>query len=214
MRLEVKDISFQYSEDRTIFKDLTFSYETPGIMCILGSNGTGKSTLLKCLLNQNRIQKGSIRIDGKEAARYRPRELARKIAYLPQTHMPSFSFSVIDVVMMGRTAHVGYFASPGKEDRKIAEEKLNYLHIGHLAEKPYTALSGGERQMVMIASAMAQEPEQMCIRDRKPIRTANRRRLRAIFRKKKPSLRKLPKRMETGRKKNRPTCTAAKSRKN
>ena len=73
MRLEVKDISFQYSEDRTIFKDLTFSYETPGIMCILGSNGTGKSTLLKCLLNQNRIQKGSIRIDGKEAARYRPR---------------------------------------------------------------------------------------------------------------------------------------------
>ena len=66
MRLEVKDISFQYSEDRTIFKDLTFSYETPGIMCILGSNGTGKSTLLKCLLNQNRIQKGSIRIDGKE----------------------------------------------------------------------------------------------------------------------------------------------------
>ena len=61
--------------------------------------------------------------------------------------------------MMGRTAHIGYFASPGKEDRKIAEEKLNYLHIGHLAEKPYTALSGGERQMVMIASAMAQEPE-------------------------------------------------------
>lgn len=87
-------------------------------MCILGSNGTGKSTLLKCLLNQNRIQKGSIRIDGKEAARYRPRELARKIAYLPQTHMPSFSFSVIDVVMMGRTAHVGYFAS---RERKIGK---------------------------------------------------------------------------------------------
>ncbi len=159
MRLEVKDISFQYSEERMIFQDLTFSYETPRTMCILGSNGTGKSTLLKCLLGQNRIHKGSIQIDGKEVSRYRPRELARKVAYLPQSHMPSFSFPVIDVVMMGRTSRIGYFASPGKEDRRIAEEKLEYLNIGHLAEKPYTALSGGERQMVMIASAMAQEPE-------------------------------------------------------
>ena len=159
MRLEVKDISFQYSEERMIFQDLTFSYETPRTMCILGSNGTGKSTLLKCLLGQNRIHKGSIQIDGKEVSRYRPRELARKVAYLPQSHMPSFSFPVIDVVMMGRTSRIGYFASPGKEDRRIAEENLEYLNIGHLAEKPYTALSGGERQMVMIASAMAQEPE-------------------------------------------------------
>ena len=89
MRLEVNNISFQYSSERTIFRNLTFSYETPGILCILGSNGTGKSTLLKCLLHQNHIQKGTIRIDGKEVEKYRPRELARKVAYLPQSHVPS-----------------------------------------------------------------------------------------------------------------------------
>ena len=159
MRLEVNNISFQYSSEKTIFRDLSFSYETPGILCILGSNGTGKSTLLKCLLRQNHVQQGSILIDGKNVEKYRPRELARKVAYLPQSHVPSFAFPVIDVVMMGRTSRIGYFASPGKEDRAIAMDKLEYLHIGHLAEKPYTALSGGERQMVMIASALAQEPE-------------------------------------------------------
>lgn len=159
MRLEVNNISFQYSSEKTIFRDLSFSYETPGILCILGSNGTGKSTLLKCLLRQNHVQQGSILIDGKNVEKYRPRELARKVAYLQQSHVPSFAFPVIDVVMMGRTSRIGYFASPGKEDRAIAMDKLEYLHIGHLAEKPYTALSGGERQMVMIASALAQEPE-------------------------------------------------------
>lgn len=159
MRLEVNSISFQYSSEKTIFRDLSFSYETPGILCILGSNGTGKSTLLKCLLHQNQVQKGTILIDGKNVGKYRPRELARKVAYLPQSHVPSFAFPVIDVVMMGRTSRIGYFASPGKEDRAIAMSKLEYLRIGHLAEKPYIALSGGERQMVMIASALAQEPE-------------------------------------------------------
>jgi len=159
MILEVEHAAFQYDEGNFILEDVNFSYETPQTLCILGSNGTGKSTLLKCILGENILTKGSVRIDGKETGLYSYREMARRAAYLAQTHIPSFPFPVIDVVMMGRTSRIGYFASPGKKDRQIAAEKLDYLNIRHLADKPYTELSGGERQMVMIASALAQEPE-------------------------------------------------------
>lgn len=159
MELAVKNISFGYDNSRLIFDGLTFSCKTPEIMCILGGNGTGKSTLLKCLVGENNIKSGNILIDGKDIKSYNPKRFAQKIAYLPQTHIPSFSFSVTDVVMMGRTSRIGYFSNPGKAEQKIALEKLEYLNISHLADKPYTATSGGERQLVMIAAALAQEPE-------------------------------------------------------
>ena len=159
MNLKVDNITFSYNGRRNIFSDISFEYNTPEIMCILGTNGTGKSTLLQCLTGENPVSTGSILVDGKPVREYSARDLARKIAYLPQSHVPSFAFKVIEVVMMGRTARMGRFSSPGREDRETAMEKLRFLNIDFLAEKSYTQISGGERQMVMIAASLAQEPD-------------------------------------------------------
>lgn len=113
----------------------------------------------KCIVNEIQLSLGKVIIDGKNACEFKSRDLAKKTAYIPQNHYPLFPFSVLDIVLMGRTAHIGYFASPGREDKDIAMEKLKFLGIEHLSDKPYTDISGGERQLVMIASALAQEPE-------------------------------------------------------
>ena len=158
MRLEVQNLKFGYDPTRIIIHDVSFTLEGNGIFCILGQNGTGKSTLLKCIVGEEKAE-GAVVVDGKDYSAYSERELARKIAYLPQTHVPTFPFRVIDVVMMGRSAHMGYFDSPGKEEEEIAMYNLEFLGIEHLREKAYTNISGGERQLVMIASALTQEPE-------------------------------------------------------
>ena len=159
MKLEVNDITFGYTGERNVLENLSLTYETPDVMCILGSNGQGKSTLLQCIIGAFHVQKGSILVDGKPVTSYHPRDFARKIAYIPQSHTPSFAYPVIDIVTMGRTARMGYFANPSHEDRVAAMEQLEYLGIDRLANQPYTQISGGERQLVMIASALAQAPE-------------------------------------------------------
>ena len=162
MKLDVEDITFGY-DARNVLEHLTLHYESPDVLCILGSNGQGKSTLLQCIIGAFRTSAGSITVDGRAVAEYPPREFARKIAYIPQSHTPSFAYPVIDIVMMGRTSRMGYLANPGKEEHDAAMAQLEYLGIAHLAEKPYTGISGGERQLVMIASALAQEPELMIL---------------------------------------------------
>ncbi|MDD4801923.1 MAG: ABC transporter ATP-binding protein [Syntrophomonas sp.] len=159
MKLEVKDLSFSYDGCRMIFEDISFQYHTPAVFSILGANGMGKSTLLKCIIGELKARSGSILIDSIEVGEYSTRELAKKIAYIPQNHYPIFPFLVIDIVMMGRASRMGYFSNPGKEETEIAMEKMEFLKIAHLKDKPYTDISGGERQLVMIASALTQEPE-------------------------------------------------------
>lgn len=158
MKLEVKNLNFGYDESRMILEDVSFCLEGNGIFCILGKNGTGKSTLLKCITGEEKPA-GTILLDDKEYSSYTTRQLARKIAYLPQNHVPTFPFPVIEVVMMGRSAHMKYFDSPGKEEEEIAMANLEFLGIAHLKDKPYTNISGGERQLVMIAAALTQQPE-------------------------------------------------------
>ena len=158
MRMDVENLSFGYDETRQILRGISFSMEGNGIFCILGQNGTGKSTLLKCLIGEEKAS-GQVMLDGKEYGRYSEREIARKIAYLPQNHVPIFPFRVLDVVLMGRSAHMRYFASPGEEEKKIALDNLSFLGIEHLKDKPYTNISGGERQMVLIAAALTQQQE-------------------------------------------------------
>ena len=102
---------------------------------------------------------GRVLLDGKDRAAYGQRELARKIAYIPQNHTPTFPFRVLDVVMMGRTAHMRYFGSPGAREEALAHEHLRFLGIDHLCEQPYTNISGGERQLVLLAAALTQSPE-------------------------------------------------------
>lgn len=162
MRIEVDNISFGYDE-RKVINGCSFVYESPDIFCILGHNGTGKSTLLQCLIGAFPVSQGSILVDGKLASSYSARAFARKVAYIPQSQTPTFAFPCIDIVTMGRTARMGYLANPGKDDVAYAEEQMEYLGIAHLRDKPYTDVSGGERQLVMIASALAQDPELMIL---------------------------------------------------
>ena len=159
MKLEARGLTFSYNGRRTIFKNISFSCDSPEILCILGANGTGKSTLLKCMIGQYKPGEGGMFVNGRNVREYSPKELAHRIAYIAQSHQPAFPFKVLDVVTMGRTSHIGYLASPGKEERDFAMENLRYLKIEHLWDTPYTDISGGERQLVMIAAALTQEPE-------------------------------------------------------
>ncbi|MGP1442191.1 MAG: ABC transporter ATP-binding protein [Anaerovoracaceae bacterium] len=162
MKLEIKSLSFGYDNSRKILKDISFSCSGSQIMCILGTNGTGKSTLLKCITGEERAE-GTVLIDGKSLSSYNSGNLAKKIAYIPQMTVPTFPFKVLDVVLMGRTVHMGYFSVPNRNDESLAVENLEFLGIAHLKEKSFTGISGGERQLVMIAAAMTQEPELMIL---------------------------------------------------
>lgn len=163
MELSVQDLEFSYRSDSPVFHSVSFKAENSGIFCILGPNGIGKSTLLKCIVRFLNPHKGKVKIDGKNIKNFSRRELAPLIAYVPQTHTPTFPFSVTDVVSMGRTAYLGHFASPGHSDIEKALFCLREVGIEHLKDRPYTELSGGERQLVMLASAIAQEPKFMLL---------------------------------------------------
>ena len=158
MRLDVEQLGFSYDARRIILEDVNFSLAGTGIYCILGKNGTGKSSLLKCIVGEHGGT-GRVLLGGRERGAYSQRELARKIAYIPQNHTPTFPFRVLDVVMMGRTAHMRYFGSPGEREAEIALHHLRFLGIAHLSEQPYTNISGGERQLVLLAAALTQQPE-------------------------------------------------------
>jgi len=156
--LLVKDASFAYSKDSPfIFEGIDFALHPGDILCILGPNGIGKTTLLKSIVGLNLLSNGSIHVNGKNLSHLKCNEIAKLIAYVPQTHQPVFSYSVLDVVLMGRSPHIGLFSSPSEADRIIARESLQILGIESLTENPYTAISGGERQLVLLAQVLAQQ---------------------------------------------------------
>lgn len=157
MTLAADTLSFGYP-GRTIGRDVSLAVKPGEALALLGPNGGGKTTLLKTMLGLIVPHGGSVTIDGRRLSGISIAERARLIGYVPQAHAGAFAFSVRDVVLMGRTAHQGVFAKPSKSDRAIADARLTELGIAHLAGKPYTMISGGERQLVLIARALAQEP--------------------------------------------------------
>ena len=160
--IQVKKASFSYGT-HAVFKDLNFTVNSGRIMCLLGPNGCGKTTLLDCILGLHHLQSGNILIDNKNSKDYRPGKIARLIAYVPQKHDPTFPYRVHQIVTMGRAAHLGLFESPSRSDREMAETALNDMGIGHLKDRPYTKLSGGETQLVMIARALVQQAPVMIL---------------------------------------------------
>lgn len=156
--IEAQNVTFSY-DTKPVLKDINLVIRRGEVVSLLGPNGSGKSTLLKVMLGLLHPAQGTVRLKGVEIRNTSPKAVARQIAYVPQTHKGTFSYKVIDVVLMGRLPHKPFFFSYNKKDRDIAFEKLERLSIGHLADRPYTELSGGERQLTLIARAMAQGAE-------------------------------------------------------
>jgi iron complex transport system ATP-binding protein len=155
-RLAARALAFGYGT-QVVGRDVDIDVRAGEIFCLLGPNGSGKTTLFKTLLGLLPALAGQVVVGGTPLARLARREIARRLAYVPQAHTAHFPFRVVDVVVMGRTARLGLFAAPTSEDRRRAEEALTQLGIVHLAERAYTRVSGGQRQLALIARALVQD---------------------------------------------------------
>lgn len=158
--LEAREVCFTYpNTDRIILDRVSLKLSRGEVLSILGPNGAGKSTLLNCLGSLIKPDSGKILLLGKDLRSMSFKDSARKISYVQQQHIPSFSYSVMDFVLMGRAPQLRMFKRPSAADEQIALEAMAELGIEHLANKAYTEISGGERQQVTIARAIVQEPE-------------------------------------------------------
>jgi len=158
MSIEVNGGTFSYRKGEALLQDVSFSAEAGETIAILGPNGVGKTTLIKCLLGFLPWESGSTVIDGKGLRDFRGRALWQRVAYVPQARRPAFSYRAQDMVLLGRNPYLGDFSMPGKRDREIALRAMELAGISHLAEKNCGHLSGGELQLVLIARALAAEP--------------------------------------------------------
>jgi len=158
MKLELLNLSCGYGQ-RNVIDSISLRINEGEVIGLLGANGCGKTTLIKTILGLLPTHGGEVLLDGKNIKHWTSAQIARVIGYIPQMHTPPFPFQVLDVVLMGRTAHIKPFASPSPKDVKIAERALEMLNISYLRDRIYTEISGGERQLVLIARALAQEPK-------------------------------------------------------
>lgn len=154
--IEARGLAIGYA-DHPVGRDIEVRIRPGEVLCLLGPNGSGKTTLFKTLLGLLPAQGGTIQIAGRELSRISRLDLARSVAYVPQAHSAQFPYTVLDMVTMGRTAHLGLFAAPGPRDRSVARDALARLGIESLADTEYTRISGGQRQLTLIARALAQE---------------------------------------------------------
>lgn len=159
MNLELRNVSIGYDITKPILEDINFTVETGEICCILGPNGVGKTTLFRSILQFMPVLNGEIRIDGKSISHWPPSQLAKHMAYVAQYHNPPFPYEVKDVVLLGRVNSTRYFGQPNRQDYEIAENAMKDMGIHHLRNCYYTDISGGERQLVMVARALAQQPK-------------------------------------------------------
>ncbi|HHY37853.1 MAG TPA: ABC transporter ATP-binding protein [Clostridia bacterium] len=158
VRVSIRSASFAYG-DKEVWRDINLDVEKGETVCLLGPNGCGKTTLLNCIHGDLALKSGTIRIDGRDISAMSVREVARKIGYVFQEHNAPFPYSSLEVVRMGRAPYLGLFQAPSRYDTELARNIMEEMGIGYLADKRYTNISGGERQLVLIARTLCQEPE-------------------------------------------------------
>lgn len=158
MILEARHIHFSYRH-ATVLTDVSLTINKGEVVSVLGPNGSGKSTLLKILLGICPCKSGEVWLNGTPIQQLGPKEVAQRMAYVPQRHDLTFPFTVRDVVLMGRIAHTSLFTSYSREDVRRALNALDRLGILHLKDRPYSGISGGERQLTLIGRALAQGAE-------------------------------------------------------
>jgi iron complex transport system ATP-binding protein len=160
--LEIKDAVFGYKhkqKEKIVLEGISMEIKPGELWCLLGANGAGKTTMYRTILGFLPLLQGEILVDGTPIGQIPREQLAKRIAYVPQYHTPPFPYSVYDVVLMGRGAHISRFSVPGTQDEKITMEMLERMNILHLKDEIYTEISGGERQLVLIARALAQQAD-------------------------------------------------------
>lgn len=156
--VSITDAGFAYG-DRDVFAGINLELSRGEILCLLGANGCGKTTLLNCVNGSLKLKTGRVRLHGQDTASMRVSQVARKVGFVFQEHSAPFPYPVLDVVCMGRAPHLRMFSAPSRHDRAIAEEALDMVGMYHLKDQPYTRISGGERQLVLIARTITQQPE-------------------------------------------------------
>ncbi|HJJ29336.1 MAG TPA: ABC transporter ATP-binding protein [Methanocorpusculum sp.] len=153
----LSDLRFRYAKrEPLVLRGINFRAEPGEVIAVLGQNGVGKSTMFKCLLGFFKNYEGEISLDGKDLRTMSHKQIAKKVAYIPQSTYPTFNYDVIDVVLMGLTSQLKLLAAPKAEHIDKAREALANLGIEHLADSGYGEISGGERQLVLIARALVQ----------------------------------------------------------
>jgi iron complex transport system ATP-binding protein len=156
MTIAARALGFGY-RGRVVGSDLDLALEDGEVLCVLGPNGSGKTTLFRTLLGLIPPLAGHVTVNGAQIESIPRARLARELAYIPQAATPYFDFTLEEMVLMGRTAHLGAFEAPRAHDRAVARESLERMGIGALASRPVTEVSGGERQLALIARALATE---------------------------------------------------------
>jgi iron complex transport system ATP-binding protein len=155
--LEIQNISFSYGTSQ-VLKNISLSVSSGEFIAIIGPNGAGKSTLIKLIDNVLHPDEGQIMLDAKSLSELPRKNLARTIAYLPQESNFAFSYTVREVVLMGRFPYQKAVRAYDAEDYKVVKEMINLMEMDAFAWRYYNELSGGEKQRVLIASALAQQP--------------------------------------------------------
>ncbi|WP_051342397.1 ABC transporter ATP-binding protein [Pseudonocardia spinosispora] len=155
--ISIDGLSFAYPRGGHRVAEVSVSIHEHEVCVLLGPNGAGKTTLLRCLLGLLTPHRGQIQVLGTDIAELSARQLARRVAYVPQITTTPFPFTALDIAVMGRTPYLAATAAPTAADRRTATAQLDRLGIAHLAQRPFSLLSGGERQLTLLARALVQQ---------------------------------------------------------
>lgn len=156
--LTIENLSWGTKKNQPIISAISFAMERGQRIAIIGPNGAGKSTLLRCLYRANKPDSGTVKLDGRDIWSLKARDVALKIAAVLQEAPSDFPFTVMDIVLMGRIPHRSGIASWGDQDRAQAQHSLEHMDLSNFAHRSFATLSGGEKQRVLVARALAQEP--------------------------------------------------------
>lgn len=163
MKLLVENLSFAYKEHEPLWQNVSLELHSGEVLCLLGSNGVGKTTLLRTLIGFLPMSSGSVQLQAEEGSCYSPQsdpeQFTSRIGYVPQVQNTAYSFQVRDYVVMGRAPHLGLLTQPRKQDYELVDEVLQELGIYELRFRSFNTLSGGQQRQAVIARAIVQQPQ-------------------------------------------------------
>ena len=160
MIYEIENLTFSYRAGLApVFTDVNLTLREGELLSILGRNGAGKSTLFGCMMGLHRPQTGTVRLCGKDLSSMNEKQISRLAGYVPQNHSSTFAYTVFEYVLMGCASRIGLLSHPGAKEKESARRAIAQMGIENLSDRVFSELSGGERQQVTIARAIAAEPK-------------------------------------------------------